>query len=84
MSWDRHALSSCRNRHAKALVPCNKGKPRVVVDLQKTKIKIHLYPDAYPLPRQADVLSATGGSTLFSSLDMTKLFFYQRTLEQDR
>lgn len=65
-----------------AFVVWSKGKPRVVVDLRK--VNAQLYPDAYPLPRQDDVLSAMGGSVVFSSLDMTKSFFQQRILEQDQ
>jgi RNase H-like domain found in reverse transcriptase/Reverse transcriptase (RNA-dependent DNA polymerase)/Integrase zinc binding domain/Integrase core domain/Chromo (CHRromatin Organisation MOdifier) domain len=65
-----------------AFIVWNKNKPRLVVDLRKVNTK--LYPDAYPLPRQDDVLGALGGSTIFTSLDMQKSFFQQNICAQDR
>lgn len=65
-----------------AFVVWHKGKPRVVVDMRKLNLK--LYPDAYPLPKQDDILGAMGGSTVFSSLDITKGFFQQPLALGDR
>jgi hypothetical protein len=65
-----------------AFMVWNHSKPRVVVNLRK--VNTYLYPDAYPLPRQDDVLSALGGSTVFSSLNLTKGFFQQRIAETDQ
>jgi hypothetical protein len=65
-----------------AFIVWNKGKPRVVVDLRRINLK--LFPDAYPLPRQDDVLQAMGGGVIFSSLDITKGFFQQPIRPQDR
>ena len=59
-----------------------KGKPRVVVDLRK--VNARLRPDAYPLPKQDDILGALGGAGIFTSLDITKSFFQQRILESDQ
>lgn len=64
-----------------AFVVWKNGKPRVVVDLRK--INTRLYPDAYPLPKQDTILEALGGSTVFTSLDMTKSFFQQGTKSSD-
>jgi len=38
--------------------------------------------DAHPLPKQDDILSALGGSSVFSSLDLVKSFF-QQTIAQE-
>jgi hypothetical protein len=65
-----------------AFIVWNKGKPRVVVDLRKVNAK--LYPDAYPLPKQDDVLGALGGAVIFTSLDIQKSFFQQRIRKEDR
>src|SRR3989440_4939172 len=65
-----------------AFVVWKNGKPRVVIDLHKVNTK--LYPDAYPLPRQDQVLGALGGATIFSSMDITKGFFQQLTKASDR
>jgi RNase H-like domain found in reverse transcriptase/Reverse transcriptase (RNA-dependent DNA polymerase)/Integrase zinc binding domain/Chromo (CHRromatin Organisation MOdifier) domain len=65
-----------------AFIVWNKGKPRLVIDLRKVNTK--LYPDAYPLPKQDEVLGALGGSGIFSSLDMQKSFFQQGIRAQDR
>lgn len=56
-----------------AFIVWNKGKPRLVIDLRKVNTK--LYSDAYPLPKQDEVLAALGGSHIFTSLDMQKSFF---------
>jgi hypothetical protein len=56
-----------------AFVVWRNGKPRVVIDLRRVNTKLKL--DAYPLPRQDTILSALGGATIFSSLDLTKSFF---------
>ncbi len=58
------------------------GKLRVVVDLRKVNTK--LYPDAYPLPKQDQILSALRGSVIFSSMDILKGFFQQRIRKEDR
>ena len=56
-------------------------KARVVVDLRRANTKLQL--DAYPLPRQDDILQKLHGCQNFSSFDMTKSFssnaFSQRT-----
>jgi hypothetical protein len=65
-----------------AFIVWNKNKPRVVVDLRRVNQK--LFPNAYPLPRQDDVLQALGGATIFSSLDITKGFFQQPIRSDDR
>ena len=57
-------------------------KPRVVVDLRKVNTK--LYPDAYPLPKQDQILGALGGSIVFSSMDVTKGFFQQPIDPEDQ
>lgn len=53
--WDHPSPVACP-----AFVVWDNAKPRVVVDLQQ--VNQHLIPDAYPLPRQDDVLSSLGGS----------------------
>ena len=58
------------------------NKPRVVVDLQKVNTK--LYPDAYPLLKQDQVLGAMGGSMIFSSMDIVKGFFQQLISLKDK
>jgi hypothetical protein len=65
-----------------AFVVWRNGKPRVVVDLRRVNTKLRL--DAYPLPKQDDILSALGGSTVFSSLDLVKSFFQQTIATEDR
>jgi len=65
-----------------AFVVWKNGKARVVVDLRR--VNMALYPDAYPLPKQDTILSAMGGATIFSSLDMTKGFFQQDICEDDQ
>ena len=45
-----------------AFIIWNRDKPRLVVDLRKLNTK--LYPEAYSLPRQDDVLGTSGGSTI--------------------
>jgi Reverse transcriptase (RNA-dependent DNA polymerase) len=67
---------------APGFVVWRKGKPRFVVDLRKLNLK--LLPDAYPLPRQDDVLSAVGGAMIFSSMDIQKGFFQQRIRDEDK
>jgi hypothetical protein len=57
-----------------AFVVWKEGKPRIVVDLRRNT---KLYPDAYPLPKQDQVLMALGGATVFSSMDIKKGFFQQ-------
>jgi hypothetical protein len=59
-----------------AFVVWKEGKPRVVVDLRRINAK--LVPDAYPLPKQDQVLMALGGATVFTSMDIRKGFFQQR------
>ena len=58
------------------------GKERVVVDMRRVNTKMNC--DAYPLPKQDDILTAMGGATVFSVLDMTKSFFQQRIRPEDR
>jgi hypothetical protein len=65
-----------------AFVVWKDGKPRVVVDLRRVNSK--LYVDAYPLPKQDDILTAMHGSEVFSVLDMTKSFFQQKICPGDR
>lgn len=65
-----------------AFMVWNKGKPRVVVDLHRVNLKLFL--DAYPLPRQDDVLQAMGDGIVFSTLNITKGFFQQPIRPQDR
>ncbi|KAL2060380.1 hypothetical protein VTL71DRAFT_9775 [Oculimacula yallundae] len=67
---------------APAFVVYRNGKPRVVVDLRKVNTKLQL--NAYPLPKADDVLSAIGGATIFSSVDMTKSFFQQPLAPEDQ
>jgi hypothetical protein len=52
-----------------------------LVDLRCVNLK--LFPDAYPLPQQDDVLQAMGGGIVFSSLNITKGFFQQPIRPQD-
>jgi hypothetical protein len=59
----------------------NKGKPRLVVDLKKVNAKLYL--DAYPSPRQDDVLGALGDSCIFTSLDMQKSFFHMENVGEN-
>jgi len=49
------------------------GKPKVVINLQKINTKLKL--NAYPLPKANDVLSAISDATIFSNVNITKLFF---------
>jgi hypothetical protein len=65
-----------------AFVVWRNGKPRVVVDLRRFNTKLRL--DAYPLPKQDDILSALGGFTVFSSLDLVKSFFQETIATEDR
>src|SRR5204862_3497090 len=65
-----------------AFVIWKNGKSRVVVDLRKVKMK--LYPDAYPLPTQDQILGALGRSIIFSSMDIVKGFFQQTICKSDR
>ncbi|KID93902.1 Ribonuclease H-like protein, partial [Metarhizium majus ARSEF 297] len=65
-----------------AFVVWRDGKPRVVIDMRRVNTK--LVTDAYPLPRQDDILSSLQGSTVFSALDLTKGFFQQPIAESDR
>lgn len=65
-----------------AFVVWKNNKPRVVVDLRR--VNTALYPDAYPLPKQDTILSALGGGTIFSSLDIVKGFFQQPIDEADQ
>jgi hypothetical protein len=41
-------------------------------------------PDAYPLPKQDDILGAMGGAQVFSILDMAKSFYQQKIVPEDR
>src|SRR5256886_14762521 len=65
-----------------AFVIWKNGKPGVVVDLRKVNTK--LYPDAYPLLTQDQILGALGGSIIFSSMDIVKGFFQQTIRKSDR
>ena len=65
-----------------AFIVWKNGKPRVVVDLRKVNTKLYL--DAYPLPKQDQILRALGGSTIFSSMDIIKEFFQQPICKTDR
>ena len=56
-----------------AFVVWKGNKPYVVVNFHKVNTK--LYPDAYLLPKQDQVLGAMGGSTIFLSMDIVKGFF---------
>jgi len=56
-----------------AFVVWKNSKPRVIIDLCKVNTK--LYPDAYPLPKQDQILGVLGGSTIFLSMDIIKGFF---------
>jgi hypothetical protein len=51
----------------------NKLILRYVVDLRRVNTK--LYINAYPLPKQDNILIAIGGSAIFSILNITKSFF---------
>ena len=51
----------------------NKGKARVVINLHQVNKKSIL--NAYPFPRQDEVLGAIGGAIIFSFMDITKGFF---------
>ncbi|CAI6100622.1 unnamed protein product [Clonostachys chloroleuca] len=57
-------------------------KPRVVVDLRKVNMKVVEH--AYPLPLQDDILTGMQGATVFSVVDLTKGFFQQGILPEDR
>jgi hypothetical protein len=63
-------------------VPNGDPIPRCVVDLRRVNTKMYI--DAYPLPKQDDILTAMGGSIVFSILDMTKSFFQQGIRPDDR
>ncbi|KAJ8127870.1 hypothetical protein O1611_g5767 [Lasiodiplodia mahajangana] len=65
-----------------AFVVWRKGKPRVVVDLRKVNTKV--VGDAYPLPRQDEILGAMHGSTVFTVVDVMKGFFQQEIEPSDR
>ena len=65
-----------------AFVVWRKGKPRVVVDLRK--VNMRMIGDAYPLPRQDDILSAMHGATVFTVVDVMKGFFQQGIPREDR
>ncbi|TQW04488.1 retrotransposable element [Cordyceps javanica] len=65
-----------------AFVVWRDDKPRVVVDLRRVNTKLRK--DAYPLPRQDDILSSLKGSSVFSVLDLTKGFFQQPIEETDK
>lgn len=65
-----------------AFIVWNRDKPRFLVDL--TKFNSKLYPDAYPLPRQDDVLAAVGDSAIFTSLDKQKSFFQQNIRAENK
>ncbi|PFH62963.1 hypothetical protein XA68_10714 [Ophiocordyceps unilateralis] len=67
---------------APAFIVWRQGKPRMVVDLRRTNTK--LLHDAYPLPRQDEILKSLQGSEVFSVLDLTKGFFQQPIRRQDR
>ena len=56
-----------------AFVVWKGNKPCVVINLYKVNTK--LYPDAYLLPKQDQVLNAIGGSMIFSSMNIVKGFF---------
>ena len=57
-------------------------KGRMVIDLRRVNTKVHI--DAYPLPRQDDILTSMSGATIFSIVDMTKSFFQQPLAVGDR
>jgi hypothetical protein len=46
------------------------------MNLRRLNTKLEL--NAYPLPKQDDISSALRGSTVFTSLDLTKSFFQQK------
>lgn len=56
------------------------GKNRFVCDFRK--LNANLIKDPYPLPRMDDTISALGGATLFSTLDLTQ-GFHQVPLTKD-
>lgn len=58
------------------------NKSRLVVDFRRVNTKMFF--DAYPLPKQDDILEAMGGSIVFSCLDMVKSFFQQKIRPEDR
>ncbi|KAJ8122730.1 hypothetical protein ONZ43_g1146 [Nemania bipapillata] len=65
-----------------AFLVWKKLKPRVVVDLRKVNTK--MIGDAYPLPRQDDILGALHGSAVFTVIDVMKGFFQQPIPPEDR
>jgi hypothetical protein len=65
-----------------AFIVRRKGKPRCVVDLRRINTKV--IGDAYPLPRQDEILGAMNGSTVFTALDVMKGFFQQPLRKEDR
>ncbi|KAF2963381.1 hypothetical protein GQX73_g10196 [Xylaria multiplex] len=65
-----------------AFLVWKKLKPRVVVDLRK--VNMRMIGDAYPLPRQDDILGALHGSTVFTVVDVMKGFFQQEIPREDR
>lgn len=65
-----------------AFIVWRNGKPRVVIDLRRINTK--LIKDAYPLPRQDDILTSLHGSSVFSVMDVTKGFFQQEIEPEDR
>lgn len=79
---ERVPLTSPSPASAPAFVVWRNGKPRVVVDLRRTNAK--LLTDAYPLPRQDDILASLGKATIFSTLDITKSFFQVPIAAEDR
>ena len=65
-----------------AFVVWQKGKPRVVVDLRK--VNTHIIGDAYPLPRQDEILGSLHGATVFTVVDILKGYFNQGIPKEDR
>ncbi|KAK6206174.1 Ribonuclease H-like protein [Colletotrichum tabaci] len=66
---------------APAFMVWRNGKPRMVIDLRRVNTKLLM--DAYPLPREDDILGHLQGSVIFTIMDVTKGFFQQDILAED-
>lgn len=58
------------------------AKPRVVIDIRGLNAAVPL--DAYPLPRQDDVINLLSGCDWISTFDLTASFFQRRVKISDR
>lgn len=65
-----------------AFIVWRNDKPRVVVDLRRVNDK--LVDHGYAIPRQDDIRTALGGSTVFTIMDILKGFFQQPLKPEDK